>query len=429
MLLGKNSSLLDEMRHRLPTNTLSNTKRIHRWGNFIAGFSIEFVEQCLLDSVPRPETGLIIDPFSGCGTTLIAAKNLGFSVTGYELHPIFHSIASGKLQHYTVEVVEKVLNSLKEEAIPFSWSNDAVKFLSKLFTEDNLYQISLSVSNLKKISPHLQNFSVVMFLKACELSCRSQTDGIYKAPTSTKKHLPFTIALEQVAAELLDDIDSYWYRHHWIHTPDTQVIRESSVSMKQLRPNSVHSCITSPPYLNNFDYAEMTRMHLYLLGWCSSWKSISETVRNHLITNTTTALKGKKLSAYQVVARDFIPQALLTDLHPIVDKLAKERVTRAGKKEYDYLVYPYYSELFQVIKNIFLALQPGGTVHWVVGDAALYGVHIETHEHTALIMREIGFQDVKINFLRKRGHRWILSKRDGSQKDLGEYHIEARKWR
>jgi hypothetical protein len=64
-----------------------------------------------------------------------------------------------------------------------------------------------------------------------------------------------------------------------------------------------------------------------------------------------------------------------------------------------------------------------------VGDAALYGVHIETHEHTALMMREIGFQDVKINFLRKRGHRWILSKRDGSKEGLGEYYIEARKWR
>ncbi len=273
----------------------------------------------------------------------------------------------------------------------------------------------------------LRNLSVVMFLRACELACGSQTDGIYKAPTSTKTHIPFTVALERVASEFSDDIGSNWYQDHWVHTPHARVIRESSVDMKALSPNSADRCITSPPYLNNFDYAEMTRMHLYLLGWCSSWKSISENVRNHLITNTTTALNGKKLSAYQGAARDSIPNSLRSNLDQIVDGLAKERATRAGKKEYDYLVYPYYSQIAQVLKGVFRTLRPAGRVHWVVADAALYGVHIETHEHTALIMKEIGFQDVQINFLRKRGHRWILSKRDGAKKGLGEYHIEAMK--
>ncbi len=152
MLLRQHSPLLGDIGHRLSTNTLSNTKRIHRWGNFIAGFSIEFVEQCLSGVMPRSDAGLVIDPFAGCGTTLIAAKNLGFTAVGYELHPVFHSISSGKLGHYGVDAVDHVLNTLREEAVPLSWSYDAEKFLSKLFTDENLALIRLAASNLTKVS-------------------------------------------------------------------------------------------------------------------------------------------------------------------------------------------------------------------------------------------------------------------------------------
>ena len=101
--------------------------------------------------------------------------------------------------------------------------------------------------------------------------------------------------------------------------------------------------------------------------------------------------------------------------------------SRAGKKDYDYLVYPYYAEIQNVLTELYRTLKKGGEVHWVVADAALYGVHIKTHVHTAQLMRDIGFKDVVVNFVRKRGHRWILSKRDGAKEGLGEYHIIAKK--
>ena len=44
---------------RLPTNTLSTGSRIQRWANFIAGFSIEFVEQCLAHRDPQNDIGVV----------------------------------------------------------------------------------------------------------------------------------------------------------------------------------------------------------------------------------------------------------------------------------------------------------------------------------------------------------------------------------
>jgi hypothetical protein len=115
---------------------------------------------------------------------------------------------------------------------------------------------------------------------------------------------------------------------------------------------------------------------------------------------------------------------LREELTPIVDDLQKK--CRAGKKDYDLMVYPYYSQIKSVLKEIFRVLKSGGRVHWVVADAALYGVHLKTHEHTKTIMEAIGFSSVTIHFIRKRGHRWLLSKRQGAKEGLGEYHIYYR---
>lgn len=411
--------------HRLPTNTLSKSKRVQRWGNFIAGFSIEFVEQCMAPF--DPTSGLVLDPFSGCGTTLIAARNLGFSAIGYELHPIFNEIADAKIQNHTLEDLKEIFEILRSAAKPISWPPAAELFLQKLFTAENLTSIAFAASRIDDLRPDLRSLGITAFLRACEYACSSQTDGVYKAPTSKKSHLLFSEALLRIESELREDIESDWYRDQWIDAPAATLHHKSATDISELEEDSVCCCVTSPPYLNNFDYAEMTRMHLYLLGWCASWSDISERIRNHLITNTTTAIKHKKTPEYQGSARSAISQNLAAELEPLVSDLVTERKTRAGKKDYDYLVYPYYAEITQVLRSVYSALKPGGSIHWVVADAALYGVHLETQEHTATIMRDLGFRDVRVHFIRRRGHRWVLSKRDGAKKGLGEYHIEGTK--
>lgn len=427
MRLKENTACLSagNIKHRLPTNTLSKSKRLHRWGNFIAGYSIEFVEKCLEDEWLERSEKIVLDPFSGCGTTLLSARNLGFQTVGYELHPVFHTISTGKLQTYRSSDIDSITQTLQSECVPIGWSEDARRFLSKLFNPANLRSIETAAANIKNSNQLMRSASTTLFLKACEYSCGSQTDGVYKAPTTKKRHIPFAQAIEKVADEFREDISSDWYQNHWAETIPSVIYNKSATEINELEASSISYCITSPPYLNNFDYAEMTRMHLYLLGWCDSWGDISSKIRNHLITNTTTALKGKKKPDFQTRAKEALPKNLAHLLEPIVAELSIQRKERAGKKAYDYLIYPYYAEIGQVLKNVYQALEPNGKIHWVVADAALYGVHIETQEHTAMMMKELGYKDINIRYMRRRGHRWILSKRDGAKKGLGEYHIEA----
>ncbi|MDM8558079.1 DNA methyltransferase [Candidatus Parabeggiatoa sp. HSG14] len=415
----------DGKSEKLPTNTLSHNYRIQRWANFIAGYSIEFVEACLSDK--EPNENVVLDPFLGCGTTLVAARNLGFNSVGYEIHPIFYTLAQAKLKNYVSNDIDEIAYKLLTETMPIKWSNDAHKFIAKMYSEANREAISRAATAVNSTQAASKPLTVALFLKACEMACDAQTDGIYKAPDSKKNSILFQSAIELVASTFKEDIDSDWYKTHWVNQPIPCCHLKSAESMVELENKSIGICITSPPYLNNFDFAEMTRLHLYLLGWADSWKNITQLVRKNLIINTTTALQNRKTHEFQTQKKDSLPLNLREELALIVDELSAEKKHRAGKKEYDFLVYPYYSQIQSVLQEVFRVLKSGGQVHWVIGDAALYGIHIETHQHTKTIMETIGFSEVTINFIRKRGHRWVLSKRDGAKKGLGEYHIVAYK--
>jgi len=44
-----------------------------------------------------PAGGLVLDPFAGSGSTLLAARSLGFNYLGIELDAKYHAIACDRL--------------------------------------------------------------------------------------------------------------------------------------------------------------------------------------------------------------------------------------------------------------------------------------------------------------------------------------------
>lgn len=417
-LFSNKSKLSKEL---LSTNASSHRYSVQRWANFIAGFSIEFVEKCL--EKYDVSDGLILDPYAGCGTTLVAGRNLGFETIGFDPHIVFATLCRAKVSNYTLNDLIKISETFLRSAEMISLSESAQKFLDKLFSKENLekaLKVSHSINSLKGKQKDL---AVAIFLRACEYSCTAQTDGVYKAPDSKKKAMDFKDSLEKVFEMFAEDVGCSWYQKNWKKQPKSRHILKTSEVMSEVPNNSVACIVTSPPYLNNFDYAEMTRMQLYLLGWADGWSQISDKVRMRLVTNTTTAITGRRGEDYQEPQKQAIPKKLHKELEQIVEDLDEQRRTRPGKKPYNFLVYPYYAQITRTLEESYRTLKEGGEIHWVVSDAALYGIHIATEEHTAAIMKSVGFKKVKIIKLRERGGRWVLKKRDGSKRGLGEYHV------
>jgi hypothetical protein len=403
----------------LPTNTTTHQHAVHRWFSFIAGFSPEFVALCCEGAEP----GVLVDPFAGCGTALVVARERGWRSIGFEPHPFFSRIARAKVSPppdapRLAALERALLEGLGAPRDGAVLEPGARRFLEKLFDAVTLARLLGARESLREQGLAEDDLGFLLLSRVVDRCSRAQTDGIYKAPTSRKRAAEPEAALREVLAWVRADVERLAPG-----AATAAVVEGSSESMEGVRTGSADVIVTSPPYLNNFDFAEMTRMHLYFWGLCASWREITQKVRSRLLVNTTTALAGHR--ERQAEYRDAIAPCLRPELDTVVRALTGERTRRAGKKEYDLLVYPYFAQMSRVLGECLRCLTRGGKLNLVVADAALYGVHVSTPQYLARLAAEHGFQRVRCELMRARGHRWILAKRDGSPQGLGEYHLSG----
>lgn len=412
---------------RLPTNTTTAAHPVHRWFNFIAGFSPEFVDIVCRTLPADASREVLLDPFAGCGTALVVAATKGMTTIGYEAHPVFEKICRAKLPGSDalnqLEEIETAIVCGLGNPQPLSLLGEkSVIFLSKLLSPASLGQLLGARQELSTRNLVDEPLAFLILSKALELSSHSATDGIYKAPTTTKRSLTPIRAARETCDVIRDDLEFLSCRDLGARA---RIFGKSSESMTEISDRTISIVVTSPPYLNNFDYAEMTRMHLYFWGIASTWGEITEKVRSRLIVNTTTALNGHKQR--QDAYRGELPRHMRRKLDKLVHALSEKRKIKAGKKEYYLLVYPYFAQMTRVLRECYRVMEADAPMHIMVADSALYGIDVSTHEFLASILSEIGFTGVVCNFVRPRGHRWILEKREGSKNGLGEYHIRAKR--
>lgn len=407
---------------QLPTNLTTRGHAVHRWFNFIAGFSPELV-QASVREIREPTSQLrLLDPFSGCGTAPLAARLLGVHGISYEPHPFFAAISRAKanspLYWPSLPLIrEAIEGGLHQRHSPAQISTSASTFLNKMFHQDDLISLLNARRNLEKENLQENPLAILILSRMLDHCCFAATDGIYKAPTSTKKSISPKEAFDKVLNQLMEDEEKATFGKDL-----SEVYEKSSECMIEIDDESIDLIVTSPPYLNNFDFAEMTRMYLYFWSIATTWGEITERVRSQLIVNTTTALKGHKKER-QEIYRATLPYQVRIDADSAVKLLTSKRMEKTGKKEYDFLIYPYLSQMQSVLRESHRVLRSGAPFHMMVSDAALYGVHLHAPQWLAEIMREIGFTDVRCEMVRPRGHRWVLEKRQGSSSGLGEYYV------
>ncbi len=411
-------------RHILPTNVTADRHPFHRWFGFVPGFSPEYVRECI-DQADLAPGDHVLDPFAGCGTTMVEANALGLPSLGFEPHVFLADICRAKVlvdanPDWALQIQRSLESGAASSSKPPALAPAAKAFLEKLLPADSLGTLLHAREAAKEFRGPKELLARLILSRVLDLCSHSKTDGIYKAPTSRKLAASFATSLTTTSSMISKDLG---FAREAGLTNQAKVLPRSSEDMSSVAPRSCGVLITSPPYLNNFDFAEMTRMHLYFWEYARDWNEISERVRAKLIVNTTTALNGhrQKMEAY----REETPAAVRAVLDSYQEDLADRRRLKAGKKEYDRLVYPYFAQMTRVLKSAATALKPRAPVRIIVSDAALYGVHIRTQEVLATIMDSLCYDQIAIHKLRSRGHRWILDKREGAADGLGEYELIA----
>jgi DNA modification methylase len=394
-----------------PTFFDSKRSPIHRWYGIVPGFSYASVIDHFIKFHLR-DSDLILDPFVGCGTTVVTAKALGLNAIGIEAHPFLAWVAKVKtfweFEHDLEEKAEEFLTALSSllsdksrlKAIDIS---SIPKFIHKIYPDEQvLAQLILArdfiLSEVK--DEHLRDLYLLALVKSLKEVTRSKVDGIYIAPTSLKK--TSKTPLEAISQNLRMMVSDLILVRGLKHGKGV-IIEGDCRDLSFLEDDSIDFAYTSPPYLNNFDYAEMTRLELYFLGIARNWKEITEKVRSKLITNTTTQIKRSVDKMVKINPE--IGDEVKSFLENVAKKLSKIRLTRGGRKDYDIVVIKYFNDMYVHLREMYRVLKKGKPYILTLGDSALYGVYIPTDEMLMKIAFRIGFQNAQIEVIRRRGNR------------------------
>jgi DNA modification methylase len=393
---------------------------VHRWFTYPAGFSYKAVMHSI-DRFDIVAGQTIYDPFMGSGTTNVTAKTVGLNSVGTEAHPFVFQIAQTKMdwdvnQDELFSFIELVKKNLPEKSKVLqtkSLDSEFPELILKCYETKTIYDLwalrELISENLTK--GNVYDFFFVVTTALLRNVSVAATGWPYIAPnkkkvTSVEKDVvsEFAVLARQMAGDL-QNIKSA-SKDRYKNTQHNLINGDSRNTSNNIPTESVDHVFTSPPYLNNFDYADRTRLELYFWGQAKSWGEISEKIRTQLMTSATTQINrsDERYEIRQEFSKE-CPQ-VARFVHKSVEQLSLIRKTKGGKKSYDLMVAGYFNDIYQVVKDVYRVLKPHTYALFVLGDSAPYGIHIPTDKLIGDIGVSIGFKSYEIEVLRTRGDKW-----------------------
>lgn len=396
---------------------------VHRWFTYPAGFSYKAVEHSIRQyGIRSGQT--IYDPFMGSGTTNVVAKTLGINSYGVEAHPFVYQIAKAKLD-WTIEreevlaVVKYIRETLPGTARQLNGSPEFVvesqfpELIAKCYEPQalvDLFALREIVLNYEMRDELRAFFRVIVTALLREISTAA-TGWPYIAPkkkkvTSVDKDVltEFSTLSRRMVADIerIKAISGSRFQNsqHILINGDSRDTRNN------IPDESVDFVFTSPPYLNNFDYADRTRLEMYFWGEAKSWGDISKQVRTKLMTSATTQI-ARSNPKYEI--SDELKQEcpnVAAFVETAVAELSERRKTKGGKKSYDLMVAGYFNDIHQIVKDVYRVLKSQTKAIFVLGDSAPYGVHVPTDTLIGDIACCVGFANYDIEVLRTRGGKW-----------------------
>ncbi len=215
--------------------------------NWRGQFTPEFVEYMIEAFGEKGQ--IVLDPFSGSGTVLLEAARKGMKGYGYEINPAAYAMSKFyTFCNNTIEERKEILNSFEK-----SFQNETAKLNGQdLFIQDVSYRVNYSnlIDFCKDLSPNLTTKSErILLLNLLFLS-------------EKHKRLKLKESLSKSYSYIRKALFSLPYSEGII-----KASLEDARSTSQHLQEEVDLIITSPPYINVFNYHQNYRAIVETFGF------------------------------------------------------------------------------------------------------------------------------------------------------------------
>jgi hypothetical protein len=384
---------------------------VHRWYRYSAGFSADWVSSLIHERRAGASHYSVLDPFAGVGTTLLASEAAQVQSWGFETHPFIHRVATAKLRgihcqlSHVRESFSDFLRRLPETVAELP--SNVPLLLTKCYTTDSL-AVLFAMRNLflaefddKTPENELIWLTITSILRMCSGAGTAQWQ--YVLPNKSKRGVQHPLcAFQAKATDILQDVE-YTQRNVWSSL--SEVILTDARNPLTNSQITVDAVITSPPYPNNYDYADATRLEMTFWGEINGWGDLQQAVRQHLIHSCSQHAAAERLGLDDLLAETVL-DPIKDDLTKACKTLAEVRETKGGKKTYHTMAAAYFRDLGLVFRALRPICRSGSLLCFVIGDSAPYGVYLDVDTWLGELAVNAGFRTYSFEKIRDRNVKW-----------------------
>jgi hypothetical protein len=395
----------DEPSEPVNTSTFIENMRLptHRWFRYSAGFSAQWAGSVIASA----RATRVFDPFEGSGTTLIAAEDVGAASYGVESHPFVARVARAKLARRSDptayrSLAKAVLQSAsrRKHSCP-----ECPPLVKKCYTEETLCDLE----KLRQAVVERQDASAAAELVWLTLvsilritSHVGTANWQYVLPKKSKKNArkPFEAFERQSHLFYADMLVA-----QEVSGPAANLVQADARTCEGVPSGFADLIITSPPYPNNYDYADATRLEMSFMREIEGWGDLQQAVRRHLVRSCSQHVPEEAINLREVIeSQELSP--IRSDIAAKCNELAKIRLTKGGKKTYHLMVACYFLDMAKMWHALRRVCASPCKVCFVVGDSAPYGVYVPVHDWLARLAQAGGFSDFTFERIRERNTKW-----------------------
>lgn len=408
------------------TITFPSTKSLSQYGNRLynryPARSIFLVPRATLNAkIKETEKINVLDPFMGSGTTAVEASLINSVIYGTEMDPFARLIAEVSLFRFSEEEIidlKNVLLNIKEK-----WSRHSInkKFYPKLsnieywFDEQNFDELlrlkSFIYENINN-EKHLKFFKVT-FADCIKPSSKMERQSTkpYISSKFPKKVKPVFESFEYSFNAHIDALKQY------NSTSKESQIKINWLGFDATNFNSVNEiidlAITSPPYLNAFDYTQIIKIE-------SAWVGTLENEDIPKLRNVQVGNEKRKDNAID----HFIERLF----EPYFQEILKQGENE--NKNYNKVAktcLSYFNDIKNNLVCVYDVLKKGGEYHMIIGDNIIKKIEIPTHKLIAEIAKKVGFDWFGYYKYAIKDHRTSIPRNDNGGKINYEFVLMLRK--